>query len=168
MNPTAAPDLQLNDIVMPDSVGFWPPAPGWWIIAGLIIVFLLAGWLLLRWRHKRRQAKQPLSDALQQLHSMLSEEPALTPELCATINETLKIYCRQRYPKALALYGSDWSAFLRQHSQAFTDNQQQLLASGPYLPPEKISGSAAELLQSAQQWLQGCEQQYKPGSADHA
>lgn len=52
MNPQD-PLSQLRDIHLPATGGFWPPAPGWWLLA-LILLLSLAGlcWLLHR-RHRR-------------------------------------------------------------------------------------------------------------------
>lgn len=61
MSPQMTPEMQglleqLKDIHEPAPIGWWPLAPGWWILAGLIIALLFAaGWLFLRLREKRRR-----------------------------------------------------------------------------------------------------------------
>ena len=42
------PLVNLKDIHLPPPVPFWPPAPGWWILALLLISTLFIGgvWLL--------------------------------------------------------------------------------------------------------------------------
>ena len=40
MNP-AASNLQLRDIHLPDAVSWWPPAPGWWLLLGGLLLALL-------------------------------------------------------------------------------------------------------------------------------
>ena len=45
----------LRDIVEPASIPWWPPAPGVWLLLGLVAVWLVAG-LVLWWVHWRRQA----------------------------------------------------------------------------------------------------------------
>ena len=54
MNPQD-PLSQLRDIHLPDTGGFWPPAPGWWLLA-LIALAALAGliWWLRRQRRRTR------------------------------------------------------------------------------------------------------------------
>ena len=50
----------LNDIVLPASVPWWPPAPGWYVLSavvlGVLLILALRGWR--RWRRNayRRQA----------------------------------------------------------------------------------------------------------------
>lgn len=47
---------ELRDIHLPAEPSWWPPAPGWWVLAGLLLVALLAGvWL---WRRHRRALGQ--------------------------------------------------------------------------------------------------------------
>ena len=56
------PLAQLRDIHLPDPVGFWPLAPGWWIL-GLLILILLGvalRFLIKRYRNNRYR-KQALS-----------------------------------------------------------------------------------------------------------
>jgi hypothetical protein len=48
-----APDeLPLRDIQLPDAVSWWPPAYGWWLLAGLLLVL---PWVI-RWVARRRRA----------------------------------------------------------------------------------------------------------------
>jgi len=48
----ADPLAQLRDIHIPDSVSWWPPAPGWW---GLVVIIFVAMVLVWLWRRRRRQ-----------------------------------------------------------------------------------------------------------------
>jgi hypothetical protein len=50
MNPA---ELPLRDIHTPAPVGWWPPAPGWWLIAVLLILGVLAAY----WYRRRPQAR---------------------------------------------------------------------------------------------------------------
>lgn len=52
MDPSQLP---LRDLHLPDPVGWWPLAPGWWFVIALALVGL--GWLLRRaWHEYRRNA----------------------------------------------------------------------------------------------------------------
>lgn len=35
MNPETLP---LRDLHLPDAIGWWPPAPGWWLLLGLLLL----------------------------------------------------------------------------------------------------------------------------------
>ena len=45
MTPLEAAQLPLRDIHLPLPIAWWPPAPGWWLAASLVIVLSL-GWTL--------------------------------------------------------------------------------------------------------------------------
>ncbi|HET6632661.1 MAG TPA: DUF4381 domain-containing protein [Rhodanobacteraceae bacterium] len=54
--PQPAGGPQLRDIHMPPAPGWWPLAPGWWIVLALLLLACaVAGWLLWRWRARRRR-----------------------------------------------------------------------------------------------------------------
>ena len=46
---------QLADIRLPEPVGIWPPAPGWWILAALLVAGIYFGGhkLFVWWRRRR-------------------------------------------------------------------------------------------------------------------
>ncbi len=61
MDPTQIP---LRDLHLPDPIGWWPLAPGWWVLIALAIIML--GYLALRsFRHWKFNA--PRRYAIQQL-----------------------------------------------------------------------------------------------------
>ena len=55
MNPAEIP---IRDLHLPEPVGWWPLAPGWWLL--ITIAVLGIGWLLLRAlrRYRRGQARR--------------------------------------------------------------------------------------------------------------
>lgn len=67
MDPT---ELPLRDLHLPDPIGWWPLAPGWWMLIALVLVGL--GWLLVRaWRIRRFNA--PRRYAIQALATLEAE-----------------------------------------------------------------------------------------------
>jgi len=63
-------ELPLRDLHLPDPIGGWPWAPGWWFLIVLAMAGL--GWLLLKaWR--RRQFSAPRRYAIQALTTVEAE-----------------------------------------------------------------------------------------------
>ena len=46
------PLAELRPNILPEPVGLWPPAPGWWIVALLVLAAIITGglWLFRFWR----------------------------------------------------------------------------------------------------------------------
>ena len=107
---------QLRDIHLPVSEGWWPPAPGWWLLAaaGLLCLVLAArGWQRWQRRNRRWQAVQRELAALR-AQTQLRNSPAWFSQL----NALLKRAARDIYPlqPVAALSGDDWVAFLHHSS----------------------------------------------------
>ena len=80
MNENALP---LRDLHLPDAIGWWPLAPGWWVI--LAIVAAVLGYVA--WRlHKRWLFNAPRRHALRELarfeaeYLELRKHKGMTPE----------------------------------------------------------------------------------------
>ena len=58
---------QLRDIHLPQAVHWWPPAPGWWIVAALILALTI--WLgrYLQARYRRQYFRGETQDLLKQV-----------------------------------------------------------------------------------------------------
>jgi hypothetical protein len=143
------PDLlsQLRDIHDAAPVPWWPPAPGWWLLA--VLALLLLGWLarraLLRLRVRRRR--------LQMLawidHLDTHVDPARDPHVyLATLNRIFKLVALRAFPdrQCASLSGQAWTDFLieKMHKSPSAESLM-VLASGPYDPApvfdaEKLSG----------------------------
>jgi len=54
---------QLQPLIAPPAIGFWPPAPGWWL---LLLVIPLLGWGLW-WLRRFLPARRPVARAEQPL-----------------------------------------------------------------------------------------------------
>ncbi|MGH1469912.1 MAG: DUF4381 domain-containing protein [Cellvibrionaceae bacterium] len=64
------PLAQLKDIQLPEPIGIWPPAPGWWILAFVCIG--LAGFITWKYLHYKKQ-QQYRKIAIKFLESEKSE-----------------------------------------------------------------------------------------------
>lgn len=50
----ADPLAELRDIHLPDAIGWWPLAPGWWMLLALILIMIVALFFYLRWRDMQK------------------------------------------------------------------------------------------------------------------
>ena len=153
MNQPELRPPELRDIHLPDANLWWPPAPGWWIGLGLI---LLLAWLLprlLRWlKHKplRRLSQQELARIrlnYQQGHS----DRAVLGEVAALLRRVTMSYCgREQYASAT---GSQWLEQLRRLAPGagFSSEQLELLAHQRY--QAQCEFDVEELLRSTDAWL---------------
>lgn len=153
MNPQD-PLSQLRDIHLPATGGFWPPAPGWWVLAVLILVALaLVVVALLRRRRRnrwRRQAILALTDLEQ------SAEP--TPSWFARLNILLKQAARECHPgsRPQALSGSAWVDFLIATApDGHKASRQMLEAMVRAAWQPTVQADPGEAIRFARHWLGG-------------
>ncbi len=100
----------LHDIVLPDVVSWWPPAPGWYVFTTFLLLATATGaWL--GWR--RRQARRYRRQALKELRALreANDNPGST---ASNILILLKRTALAAYPRAQVadLSGQQWWAFL--------------------------------------------------------
>ena len=125
MNPQD-PLAALHPLRTPDAIGWWPPAPGWWLLALLAISAVVA--LVYLWR-KHRRANAYRRQALAQLQQLQTDYQTHRDKLLhlGHINALLKSAALQAYPRSdiAAQHGEAWRGFL--NSSLPADKQ---------LPPE--------------------------------
>jgi len=61
MNPQD-PLAELRDLAQVEAIPFWPPAPGWWILASLIILAVVFGLRIWRKRYLRAAYRREALD----------------------------------------------------------------------------------------------------------
>ena len=103
----------LKDLALPPPVGWWPWAPGWWILAAALlvaIILLAVGW----YRRYRANAYRRAADrALVDLAKVAKTN--IDRSLLATqISELLKRTALAAFPRTqvASLSGQEWLAFL--------------------------------------------------------
>lgn len=85
----------LRDIHLPEGVSPWPPATGWWVTLGLLVLMLLLARQLRRWLRRpnlRRMARReldrlnveaatlpPVNEAVRRVEFLRRVEAAITP-----------------------------------------------------------------------------------------
>lgn len=145
------PDLsQLRDIHLPPPVSWWPPAPGWWALAALLLLTLGLGLWLLRRRRRNRWRRRALAE-LAQLRGTDDGQ------LVRGVSVLLRRVAISRFPQAevAALTGEAWLKFLDRTlgdgSTAFRSGDGRALIVGPYTAAAEVNGAA--LLALCERWL---------------
>ena len=151
--------INLNDIVLPADISWWPLATGWYILFALL--FLVLGWLcfrlLRRWINNRYRR-----DALQQLQSLVIalENPAKRDTSLRQIPTLLKRTALSFYPRTqvASLSGNDWIEFLNSSTEqpaftaATTTTMQKIAYSNNSL--SEIGPTATEdLISACRLWI---------------
>jgi len=161
MKPAAAASLQnLNDIVLPPAVDWWPLAPGWYVLAGLLVLVL--AWFgyrsVRRWQANRYRRAALIE--LQQL-SRGMEDASMREACLRQVPVLLKRAAVSAYPRSqvAALTGAPWVQFLNStlSRPVFTPVVGCYLDQLAYETGNlhAIDAQArAELLASSRKWLQ--------------
>ena len=152
MNPAATATLDLRDIHAAAAPTFWPPAPGWWVLALLLVVMLI---LITLWSFRRYHVyrlKCHIMDEIELLSDCYIDN---TEELTSRLSMLLRRIALRRYSRerVASLTGSDWLRFLDETggNGDFERGVGQILEIGPYQPH---SGElpAEALLALARRW----------------
>ena len=145
---------RLRDIHLPPDPAFWPPAPGWWVVAafviGLSVLLVVAARTAARRRRPRREALRCIARIDERLACQAS--PAA---VSADIAVLLRRVALNRFtrPDVAGLTGLAWLEFLRDTGggEAFTVGVGRHLLSAPYAPAEQFD--AAALLELSEEWI---------------
>lgn len=154
MNPQTQPMIDLSglrDIHAIAEPSFFPPAIGWWIVAGILICLILIGWGWYRLYYM--STKQYAQRTLQ--HIMYAKLP--TVALGAEISKLLKRIALVRFPReqVAGLSGTDWSCFLYEHGgRKLTKEQADFIAQSAFMPVQKtVAIDEKKLYTAVSQWI---------------
>lgn len=158
--------LQLRDIHLPDSVSWWPLAPGYWIILIIIALLVVSAWLFRRWQHqqKLKQVIQVEFRRIERDYQQSNDALRLTKELSVLLRR-VSLAC---FPESdcESLVGERWLTFLDQQLQnsgEFSQGVGKVLATAPY--SRHIDIDAQALLTLCQRWTNQACKQRKTGLA---
>lgn len=123
----ADPALVLRDIHSTPAPSLWPPAPGWWLLAALLLAVGIALALWRRSRVRRRRRIVRLFD-----ETLAAEANA--PAQIAAMSALLRRAARRRDRRADTLQGEAWLAFLDAGDEGhpFTRGAGRLLLDGGF------------------------------------
>jgi len=127
---------QLRDIHAAADPGWWPPAPGWWLLAllGVALVALALRHGYRQWRVMRRRRK--LLKALEDIAGNIdfTEDPH---QYLARLNRLFRVVALRAFPGTACgrLQGIEWVGFIQSlMTQGVRTDGLAALASGPYEP----------------------------------
>jgi len=157
--PDPASLLNLNDIVLPETVGWWPLAAGWYFLFGLLLMVM--AWLIYvsikHWfdNSYRREALQHLQLLTEDIKNTDKREHALSQLPVLLKRTALSVYPRSQLA---SLTGEAWHAFLNSKvSQAcFTDSDCTTLDEIAYSAAALDAldrGTTDNLLKACRHWL---------------
>ena len=154
-------ELELKDIHLPDSILWWPPAPGWWVLGVVLIIFLFLMLLLLPklWRWLRYKPVRSLSlkefYLIKQSHQHQTDQKQTLQAITTLLRRT--VMSKSGRIGHAGVVGDNWINQLNQMSQkdCFTQAQGELLKHGRYQPAIEGQNKADidSLLQSCENWI---------------
>ena len=152
--PDPSQDLaQLRDIHLPNPVGWWPLAVGWYLLATLACVAMM-GLVFFTYRHyKNNRFKRKALDLLDSYQRAYLNQPN-SQLSCAQLSELLKRVALVYYPReqVASLQGQAWLDFLNQTSSGEDFNQiRDLLLESPYQLPKECD--VGPLFKAAKTWI---------------
>lgn len=160
MNPQ---DLaQLHDIQMPAPIGWWPLAPGWYLLAALMVILILGLYYLLHRVYANGRAKREALRELalyQQEYQQHANSQLISANISALLKRVALVYYYPRTQVA-GLHGDAWISFLNNKVKHVNFNPVRTeLLELPYQPPHKRN--LQPLFKLTRQWI---KRQGKPCS----
>jgi len=154
MAPSMDPLADLRGYHLPDPVSWWPPAPGWWLLAilGLVLITVTVFWLVRRYRRgaAARAARAELGALCDEFASR--GDPTA---FARGLSRLLRRFALVSFPlgRVAGLIGDDWLAFLDTHGGdgRFRDGPGRLLIEAPYRPAADLPVDA--LADLARDWI---------------
>ena len=107
MEPT---QLDLRDIHLPESIGWWPPAIGWWVLA--ILIPILIGILFLV--YKKLTRRTAIKTAIKMLEKIKLDTGSNDEQKLEALSVLLRRTAISVFPRseAASLTGQSWLEFL--------------------------------------------------------
>lgn len=150
MNPD--PLAQLRDIHLPEPVSWWPPAPGWWGLALVVLaLFGLGAYILLRYLRKKQYRKAALKE-LTLLRK--NSDPRTALEQLAALLRRVAIQSFGR-KEVVGLTGKNWLEMLDRtgRTDQFCCGPGQALGENLYRADCRVT--IDPIFQLAEKWIRG-------------
>lgn len=112
MNPQD-PLAALHPLRSPELIGWWPPAPGWWIVLAASVLAMVIAAVLARRRYTRNAYRRHALHQLERAQRAYQADGDASHYM-AQVNALLKSVALLVYPRntVAASHGGEWRAFL--------------------------------------------------------
>lgn len=145
--------LPLRDIHLPEVIGWWPPAPGWWLTMILIPLLLGLGF----WCFRRLTRKTAVKLAKKQLTLLLMDKHQDNADKLKHVSMLIRRTAISVAPRndCASLTGKAWLEFLDSSlsGKPFSEGTGRLLADAPYRAYRPSDGEIADLVRLCEEWL---------------
>jgi len=134
--------LPLRGLHLPEPVGWWPLAPGWWLLIAALVVasaLLIRTWLQRRARSAaRRRALRQLEES-RSAYAYHGNPVTLGAEVSELLRRTMLAYAPRA--EVAGLTGDAWLAWLDRDldEPRFRDGPGRKLLELPYRNPETVA-----------------------------
>ena len=122
---------ELRDIHMPAPPSWWPPAPGWWLLAAIAVGVAVFLFLYLRKKWKQRSRRRAV---MAEFERIVGTERSDLPGLAAALSAFLRRLAIRSAPAAATISGEAWLGHLdaRVASEEFSSGVGRALIDAPY------------------------------------
>ncbi len=126
--------LPLRDLHLPAPIGWWPPAIGWWLVLGVLLVLVAGGLLWRRWQRRPRPMQRALAE-LAALEADVGRDRAHKLQALSVLMRRVALTLDPREQVA-GRAGADWLRWLDEldGSDRFTQGPGRWLAEAPFRP----------------------------------
>jgi hypothetical protein len=151
---------QLADIHLPPAISYWPPAPGWWVLACVVIALLVFAGNKVALSIRQRKICQYALAELERCYRELAQaedQESNSPKLrfVNQFNSVLRRVALYHFPQSnvASLGGVAWVDFIRKKgdSSLLNDEISQALSYGRFQTEIDVDVDALHNL--GQQWI---------------
>lgn len=150
MQPQA---LQLRDIHLPETIGWWPPALGWWLLA---LIIPLCCWLII-WLFKRITRKTAVKTAKKLFLALKQNTELNDRDRLSKLSELIRRVAISQSPRAetASLTGQAWLKYLDNSVKGtpFSQGVGQVLANAHFQKPADTDLNITAVTQLCETWL---------------
>lgn len=142
--------LPLRDIHLPEPIGWWPPAPGWWLL--LLLAVGIIGWTCYEYHRRRmwRAVRGRLRRIEHNFHTT-QDHRQLVRDLSALLRQAA--ISRFGRARCAGLTAGDWAGFLDEfgNEKLFAGDMFSVVTEAPYQAQPRFDGE--KLIGVCERWL---------------